>query len=94
MAKTVGKKKKSAKQARTTVHIGKHRLEKIAKAADKADVGDDLQKVLGKTTETVFVKMGHSKFKKLKTFIAQHPTLAKHLDDCDCDENDPFCVCT
>lgn len=93
-------KKKSAKKA--TVHVGQHRLLKIAeaadkiaaKAADKADVPEGLRRALGKTKETVFIKMSWSRFQKLKEFVADHPSLAKHLDDCDCDENDPFCVCT
>jgi hypothetical protein len=101
MTKKPAKKRKSAKKAKGTVHVGQHRLLKIAKAADKlakkadkADVAEGLRKVLGKPKETVFLKMSHSKFQKLKSFVAQHPSLAKHMDDCDCDENDPFCVCT
>lgn len=94
MAKKTGKAKKSTMKSKGTVHVGRHRLLKIAKAADKADVAEGLRKALGKPKETVFVKMSHSRFQKLKTFVSQHPSLAKHLDDCDCDENDPFCVCT
>ena len=87
-------KKKSAKKTKATVHVGMHRLVKIAKAADKAGVGKAFKKVLGKNKETVFVKMDRDRFQKLKGFVALHPNLARHLDDCDCDENDPFCVCT
>jgi hypothetical protein len=84
--------KKPAKKAKATVHVGMHRLEKIAKAADKAGIGKDFKKALGKNKETVFVKMDRARFHKLKNFVALHPTLT-HLDDCDCDPNDPFCIC-
>ena len=87
MAKKPTKKKKSARKAKATIHVAMHRLEKMAKAADKAGVGDAFKKTLGKNKETVFVKMDRDRFQKLKDF-------GPHLDDCDCDENDPFCVCT
>jgi hypothetical protein len=94
MARKSAKKKKSAKKAKATVHVAMHRLAKIARVADKAGVGKELKKTLGKNKETVFVQMDRDRFQNLKSFVAPHPSLAKHLDDCDCDENDPFCVCT
>jgi hypothetical protein len=90
MAKKAGK-KRSTKKAKATVHFTTQRLAKIAKVAHKAGVRDGFNKTLGKSKEIVFVRMSRSKLQKLKDL---HPKIAKHLDDCDCDENDPFCVCT
>jgi hypothetical protein len=69
------------------------RLEKIKKAADKAGLGKDFEKALGKNKETIFIRMDRKRFDKLKGFVASHPKLAPHMDDCDCDPNDPFCIC-
>lgn len=89
--KKPAKKKKSAKKAKATVHVGVHRLKKIKKAAAKAGVGKDFKKALSNNKKTVVVQMDRNKFHQLKGLVEKHGL--PHLDDCDCKPGDPFCIC-
>lgn len=89
--KKPAKKKKSAKKAKATVHVGVDRLEQIKKAATEAGVAKHFKKALSKNKKTVVVQMDRSKFHQLKGLAEKHGL--PHLDDCDCKPNDPFCIC-
>ena len=86
--------KKSATKSKSThVHVDEKRLEKLKTAAHRAGVAKDFRQALGKTKKKVFVQIERKKFKELKKLAAKHAHLDTHLSDCDCDPNDPFCIC-
>jgi hypothetical protein len=87
--------RKPARAGGSHVSFGLHGMAKIVNMVHEAGLESEFNDALGHDDK--FVRVQRKSLRKIKEFVASKPQLAGHpvarqMEKCDCDPNDPYCI--